>query len=140
VPDNTYRLKSGDYLLTVQSDDVTVFSDHIRVNPESGEISVQQTYEVKQGGILNLEVQSQSGFISVEINGHPFVKDARENNQRMLIVPEGPLRIKGISFSTVFAEKWLDLKAGELINVRVTRDSIEVIPEAGKDTRATKAR
>ncbi|MCI0361930.1 MAG: hypothetical protein L0211_25895, partial [Planctomycetaceae bacterium] len=134
VPDNIYRLKAGDYLLTVKSDDVTVFSDNIRVNSDSGKDSVTQVYEVKPGGILNLEVQADRGFVSVEINGHRFVDRVSERSQRMLVVPEGSLRIKGTSFSNVFAEKWLDMKAGEEVTVRVTSQSIEVIPGVPKST------
>jgi hypothetical protein len=121
---DNYRLIAGQYELTVKSDDVTVFSDAIHIQPDAMQPKV---YEVKPGGILNLEVQTQGAHLSVDVNGHPFIQDATQKSQRMLVVPEGALRIKSYFYNHVYAEKWLELKAGEQKSVRVSEASIDEV-------------
>jgi hypothetical protein len=130
----TYRLMAGQYELTVKSDDVTVFSDSIHIQPDAIQPKI---YEVKSGGIVNLEVQTEVAPLSVDVNGHSFIREATKKSQRMIVVPAGSLRIKTHFSNHVFAEKWLELKAGEEITVRASKESIEVIsPPAAKPAAA----
>jgi len=129
VPDNSYRLKAGDYQLTVKSDDVTVFSDTIRVNSDNGH-SLPQTYEVNRGGVLNIEAESDGAYMSVELNGHLIMENVQSRSQRMLVVPEGQIHLKSQFGNQVYAEKWLHLQSGSEKGVLVTPRSIEVVSDS----------
>jgi hypothetical protein len=126
VSGNLYQLKNGTYRLTVLSDDVAVFSDTIHVFQEAG--GVPQTYEVKRGGVLNVEAQSDGTYMSVELNGHAIMDNVQHRSQRMLVVPEGTIRLKSYFGNHVYAERWLELKAGEEKQVRVSQQSIDELP------------
>ena len=104
---------------------MTVFSDSIYMQPNALQPKV---YEVQPGGVLNVEAESDGTFMSVELNGHPFMENINQKSQRMLIVPAGTIRVKSYFGGLVYAEKWLDLKAGETKSLRVTQRSIEEIP------------
>ena len=85
VSDTVYRLKAGQYLLTVQSDDATVFSAPIRINPDnnSSKGSVSQTYDVQPGGVLHIEAHSAGTYMSVELNGHEIMYNVQGQSQRI---------------------------------------------------------
>jgi len=127
VPDNAYLLRTGEYELTVQSDDVTVFSTPIRINADRG-ASAPQTYEVKPGGVLSIETQPGDTLMSVELNGHQVIQTANIPSQRMVVVPEGTIRLKSFFGQHVYAENWFELKAGETLRLRVTDRAIEQVP------------
>ncbi len=127
VSDTVYRLKAGQYLLTVQSDDATVFSAPIRINPDKSAGSVPQTYNVQPGGVLHVEAHSAGTFMSVELNGHEIMHHVQRQSQRMLVVPAGSIRLKSLFGNWVHAEKWLEIKAGEEKRVRVSQQSIDEV-------------
>jgi len=128
VSDESYRLIAGEYAITVKSDDVTVFSDTIRVNADVS--SVGQKYEVKPGGTLTIEAESEGTFMSVELNGQLIMEGVQSRSQRMLVVPEGEIHLKSLFGNQVYAEKWLHLQSGSQKGVLVTQRSIEVISDS----------
>jgi hypothetical protein len=127
VPDNGYLLRTGEYELTVKSDDATVFAAPIRINADSGK-SAPQTFEVKPGGVVSIEAEPGQVPMTVELNGHQVIQPATVRSQRMLVVPEGTIRLKSHYGLHVFSENWFELKAGETIRVRVTDRVIELVP------------
>jgi hypothetical protein len=123
APGSTYRLSPGDYRLTVKSDDVDVFSDLVRID----NIQDLKTYDVKPGGILHIHADPERGFITVSINGVTCVQNAMQPSKRMLVVPEGTVRVKALWGNHIYGERLVELKANEERTLRASPQGIEEI-------------
>lgn len=128
VSGSEYQLAPGEYRLRIKSDDVIVRSELIRI---TGHESLFR-HEVKRGGILHLHADPQRDFMAVTINGEKCVENTIQPSRRMLVVPEGTIRIKAVWGAHVYAERLVDVKAGEEKTLRVTPQGIEDVP-AGKN-------
>ncbi len=126
APGARYQLSPGDYRLIVRSDDVQVFSDLVRIEPTSPNI----VYTVKQAGILHLHVDPQNQFVTATVDGVTCVNNAMNSSKRMLVIPEGIIRVKALWGNHVFGEALVDLKAGEQQTVRCSPQGVEVVPNA----------
>jgi hypothetical protein len=124
VSGSEYQLAPGEYRLRVKSDDVIVQSELIRI---TGRESLYR-HEVKRGGILHVHADPEGRFMSVTINGETCVQNATQPSRRMLVVPEGTVRIKAMWGQHVFAERLVEVKAGEERTLRVTPQGIEDVP------------
>jgi hypothetical protein len=125
VSGSEYRLAPGDYRLRIKSDDVIVHSELIRI---SGHENPNYRHEVKRGGILHLHADPQRDFMSVTLNGEECVENTLQPSRRMLVVPEGTVRIKAMWGGHVYAERLVEVKAGEEKALRVTPQGIEELP------------
>ena len=129
VSGSQYRLAPGEYRLRVMSDDVIVHGELIRVT----EASVVRTHDVKRGGILHLHADPQNNFMSVTINGERCIENTTQSSRRMLVVPEGIVRVKAMWGGHVFAERLVDVKASDEKTLRITPQLIEELPGEDKN-------
>jgi hypothetical protein len=124
APGTPYQLAPGNYRLRVKSDDVVVGSKLIRI--VSG---TNSTYEVAPGGILHIHADPQAQFITVTVNGERCIDNAMQPSRRMLVVPEGTVRVKASwGNHQIYGERLVDVKAGKELFLKASLAGVEELP------------